>query len=235
MKILLATQSSQGLVAIRELFAGGIAPGNIHVALCAKDGNDSLLDFITYNKISFSFHESGIEFKDWLMSLEKSHDVLLSISWKFRFCLEVIEYFSGKAINFHPGILPNYRGCFSTPWSIINDEKYVGFTYHYISENFDEGNILYQDKIEIRPKDTAHSLNYRLFQLGLSKLIDVIGLIGQEGHSQVEGGDYYPNRLPFGGVLDEKWSNRQKNLFMRAMYFPPHESYFHLLDESSEN
>jgi methionyl-tRNA formyltransferase len=235
LNILLATQGSQGVVAIRELFAQNIAPEKIHVAVCENGANGPLSEFISYNKMSCSFHKSGSEFTSWLMIQSKSYDVLLSISWKYLFCEKVIEYFDGKAINFHPGVLPDYRGCFSTPWSIINDEKQVGFTYHYISKGFDEGNILLEETLIINGLDTAHALNYRLFQLGLSRLKDAIRLIGRQGKPQETGGRYYPNSLPFDGRLDDKWSNRQKNLFIRAMYFPPHETFLNLLDETLEN
>ena len=234
MKVLLATQGSQGVVAIRELFAGNFIPQNLHVAVCGNSAPDPLLEFINYNKMSFSYHKSGSHFTDWLYDGRQKYNVLLSVSWKYLFNEQVIEYFSGKAINFHPGILPNYKGCFSFPLSIINQEKYVGFTYHYISNKFDEGNILLQGKIKIRETDTAHSLNYRVFQLGLSKLVEVINLIGKEGERQSSDGAYYPNLLPFNGKIDKKWSVQKKNIFMRAMFFPPHEAVLELLDETIE-
>lgn len=232
MKILIATQGSQGVVAIRELFAANFTPENIHVSVCDDGVNGPLMEFIRYNKMSFSHHQSGSHFTEWLINRKQKYDVLLSISWKYLFCEKVIKMFAGKAINFHPGILPNYRGCFSTPWSIINQEKYVGFTYHYVSKNFDEGNIIFQDKIKIGDHDTAHSLNYRIFQLGLSRLAESIGLIRKEGETQSSGGHYYPNLLPFNGKIDKEWSVKQANTFKRAMYFPPYETRLELFDES---
>jgi len=233
MKYLLATQGSQGVVALRELFAANIKPNDIHVAICENGVSGPLNEFIAYNKISYSSHESGKYFSSWLLNNDKKYDTLLSISWKYLFCDETIKYFAGSAINFHPGLLPDYRGCFSTPWSIINQEEYVGFTYHYISKNFDEGNILIKEKIRILNSDTAHSLNYRVFQRGLSKLIDVIYMIGEKGEIQSKGGSYYPNKLPFDGKIDQKWTVKQKNNFSRAMYFPPHEMSLKLIDKTN--
>ena len=234
MKILLATQGSQGVVALRELFAGNFRPDGIHVAVCGNGANGPLLEFINYNKIKLSEHNSGPEFTKWLINVEQEYDVLLSISWSYLFSEQVIKHFSGRAINFHPGILPNYRGCFSIPWSIINQEKYVGFTYHYISEKIDEGDIIFQEKIKIGDFDTAHSLNHKVFQLGLSKLVKVIGLIGNEGKPQPSGGQYYPNSLPFNGKFDKKWSSKKTKTFMRAMFYPPHETSLNVLDDLTE-
>ena len=41
-------------------------------------------------------------------------------------------------------LLPYYKGCNSLMWAMINNERYVGYTYHFLSNNFDEGNIIYQ-------------------------------------------------------------------------------------------
>ena len=234
MKILLTTQGSQGIVALRELFAGNFRPDRIHVAVCDNGANGPLLEYINYNKIIFSEHNSGSNFTEWLINAKQEYDVLLSISWSYLFSEQVIKYFSGRAINFHPGILPSYRGCFSIPWSIINQEKYVGFTYHHISKKIDEGNIIFLEKIKIGDCDTAHSLNHRVFQLGLSKLVEVISLIGNEGEPQPSGGRYYPNLLPFNGKFDKKWSSEKTKTFMRAMFFPPHKTSLNVLDELTE-
>lgn len=72
------------------------------------------------------------------------------------------EFLRGKrAFNFHPGILPEYRGsgCFS--WAIINEEKEVGITLHEIDKDIDHGNIIEIRKFPIFPKDTAERLFYR--------------------------------------------------------------------------
>ena len=83
--------------------------------------------------------------------------------------------------------------------------------------------------------DSAHSLNYRIFQRGLSKLTDVIRLIGKKGKRQSVDGKYYPNRLPFDGRANENWTIKQKNLFNKAMYFPPHENSLELQHECKSN
>ena len=39
-----------------------------------------------------------------------------------------------------------------------------------------------------------------------------------------KGGDYYPRKVPFGGIIDQNWSENQIESFIRAMYFPPFKS-----------
>lgn len=51
-------------------------------------------------------------------------------------------------INIHYSLLPQYRGMHSTVWAILNDEDYLGATIHMMSEYIDDGDILYQYKVE---------------------------------------------------------------------------------------
>ena len=73
MKYLLATQGSQGVVALRELFAANIKPNDIHVAICENGVSGPLNEFIAYNKISYSSHESGKYFSSWLLNNDKKY------------------------------------------------------------------------------------------------------------------------------------------------------------------
>ena len=57
----------------------------------------------------------------------------------------------GRAINYHDGLLPTYRGVGATAWSIYNGEPTTGFTYHVMNERIDDGDILIQRAMPVRP------------------------------------------------------------------------------------
>ena len=59
--------------------------------------------------------------------------------------LDVIKY---GAINFHPSLLPKYRGRYSTVHALFNGEKYSGVTCHWVSNKIDKGAIIEQKKIK---------------------------------------------------------------------------------------
>lgn len=218
MKIILATQGAVGIVALRELFSLGYSRENITVILCNRSSS-SIEEFLKFNQMPIISVSSSEEF-DTLIS-NTFANLLISISWKYKFSDYAIKSIDGRLINFHPGLLPQYKGCYSTPWSIINNEKYVGFTYHFIDNDFDSGNILLIEKIKINKQDTAHSLHYKIFQRGLSNLGDVIGLKNTKGIKQFGQGNYYPNKLPYNGIIQRDWSESKTERFIRAMYFPP--------------
>ncbi len=52
-------------------------------------------------------------------------------------------------VNFHPSLLPYYRGPWPLQWMIANEERIGGFTVHEVTERVDDGPILYQEAIDI--------------------------------------------------------------------------------------
>ena len=231
MKIILTTQGSQGVVTLRELFGLGFKPNEIVVLVCKSRFNATLLEFLEFNKIPIIEIGSGKEFDSWLISGEiPNKTILLSVSWKYKFSKQAIRFFGNNAINLHPGLLPEYKGCFSSSWSIINGEKVSGFTYHLIDDDFDCGEILLREEIPILDNDTAHSLNYKIMQKALSKIGEVLALAGLPGERQCEIGQYYSSKIPFGGELRSEWSSEFKERFIRAIYFPPHDPAYEVIN-----
>ena len=67
----------------------------------------------------------------------------------------IIDEFKNKIINIHPALLPKYggQGMFGLNVHqkvIDNKDFYSGFTIHYVNENYDEGNVIFQKKIEVK-------------------------------------------------------------------------------------
>jgi len=71
--------------------------------------------------------------------------------------------------NFHPGLLPDYRGSGAYSWALINKERETGITLHEIDYNIDSGPIITKRTTPITEHDTAGTLFDRsmdlLFQL----------------------------------------------------------------------
>ena len=224
MKLVLATQGSQGIVVLRELFGLGYQPYEIMVVVSDHGENAPLFEFLNYLELPINIVANSDEFDSLVLTMPNISEIeLLSISWRYRFSPEICKKFINRSINLHPGLLPEYRGCFSGPWSIINNEEYSGFTFHEIAETFDTGKIYLQKKLKILPVDTGFSLNYRVMQAAISSLAIVLNCYRDGGIEQTGKGHYYPNKLPFNGEIDPCWTQEQKERFVRAMYFPPHE------------
>jgi len=130
------------------------------------------------------------------------------------------------SINIHPSLLPKYKGCFSVPWAIINNEKVTGVTFHELNDKFDEGKILKQYTIDITDDDTAYTLYSKIQSVVIKEYLKTVqgavdGTI--KSYDQVNSSaTYYPRRLPFDGYICEEWNLRKIERFIRAMIYPPH-------------
>ena len=60
-------------------------------------------------------------------------------------------------INLHPSYLPWNRGMHPYYWTIV-DNTIAGITIHFINENIDEGQVLFQKSIDIDITDTGGTL-----------------------------------------------------------------------------
>jgi len=123
-----------------------------------------------------------LEFKEYL-DWEVLHDILIwqQIDYVILagFLLKIppliLELFPQKIINIHPALLPKFggKGMYGSRVHravCAAGETETGITIHYVTENYDEGNIIFQAKCRIAPDDTpeivaqkVHALEYEWF------------------------------------------------------------------------
>lgn len=89
------------------------------------------------------------------------------------------ERFAQRIINIHPALLPKYggKGMYGMRVHeavIANNEKESGISIHYINENYDEGEIVFQAKTRITKDNTAESLAEKIHKLEYQYYPEVI-------------------------------------------------------------
>ena len=77
-------------------------------------------------------------------------------------------------INSHPSLLPYYRGAMPYFHIINNNEKVSGITLHFMDENFDTGDIIYQEKFDVMPFETMGTIFNRTTYMISDALIEVL-------------------------------------------------------------
>ncbi len=82
----------------------------------------------------------------------------------------IIASFNKKVINIHPALLPNYGGKGMYGHHVhqavmASGDNESGITIHYVNENYDEGNIIFQAKCKIENGDTPESLAAKIHEL----------------------------------------------------------------------
>lgn len=87
----------------------------------------------------------------------------------------LLEAYPNRIINIHPALLPKYGGKGMYGGYVHKAVKEAGetesgITIHYVNENYDEGNIIYQAKCAIQADDTpddiankVHALEYKYY------------------------------------------------------------------------
>lgn len=96
---------------------------------------------------------------DWVKKL--SPDLIVLLSFDMLIPKKVYSLAKIAAINFHPSLLPHYRGYHPYFWPIANGEELSGVTFHYLTDKFDEGDIIAQEKVEILPDDTSGTVIHK--------------------------------------------------------------------------
>lgn len=89
-------------------------------------------------------------------------DWFLLLSWKHIIPTDLINLPRRAVINLHYSLLPLYRGVYPVNWAITNGEKKTGFTYHFVNERIDDGEIFMQVDVPVRLSDTARTLQSRI-------------------------------------------------------------------------
>lgn len=206
--------------------------------------NSDLLRYLKSNGVPYTTRRMTIEN---CSSVFKITDLIISMHYRNLIPSEVIALSRLKGMNLHPSLLPKYRGTFSAPWTIINNERETGITYHVLNDKFDDGKIILQERIAIAPDDTGYSLFNKLIDLGVNCFEEAYNRVvhkGFEGKEQRGEPSYYPRKVPFGGVIDPSWEESKIERFIRAMNFPgkpaayakvdDHKHYFSTYEEYRE-
>tara|TARA_R110002020_G_scaffold211550_5_gene417758 strand:- start:1238 stop:1840 length:603 start_codon:yes stop_codon:yes gene_type:complete len=132
--------------------------------------------------------------------------------------------------NFHPGVLPEYRGAGAFSWCLINKEAKTGITLHKIAKGIDDGDIIEIREFLIAPQDTASTLFakgekliFKMFKDWYKDLLskEYIAVPQNEQNSRI----YYRKDL-----------NKAKDLtnIIKAFYFPGKEAAYFINSENKK-
>src|SRR6202011_1014540 len=89
-------------------------------------------------------------------------------------------------IQYHPSLLPRYRGPSSINWPIIRGDNRTGLTIFRPTDGLAEGPIILQRETEIGPEDKVGTVYFdRLFPMGVAALLEAADLAVSGGPSAV--------------------------------------------------
>ncbi len=197
-----------------------------------KESNQKVISFCEKNKLNvYSFDDVHSQESLDVMKVF-CPDLIFNIDSFVFLKKELINIPSKGIINFHIGLLPDYRGVNIPSWVILNEESRHGVTWHFVSEEIDEGDIVAQSSFKVSGDTTAGQLltdcvieGVALLRKNLSRIVNE----QFERRVQVKGeGSYFSaEKLPKnGGEISLDWSFNKINVFVRALNYLPYKNIF---------
>jgi phosphoribosylglycinamide formyltransferase-1 len=110
-------------------------------------------------------------------------DLIVLAGFLLKFPEEIIKQYPNKIINIHPALLPKYGGKGMYGMNVHkavleNKDAETGITIHYVNENYDEGEFIFQKNVSIvncrTPEEIAqkiHELEMEYFPKEIEKLL----------------------------------------------------------------
>jgi phosphoribosylglycinamide formyltransferase-1 len=152
------------------IFASGSGSNAQNIALYCREKNiASVVGIYTNNpsaKVIDRAKKMQINFeifdKKQLLNGEVLHlidqinpDLIILAGFLLQFPESIIDKYPNKIINVHPALLPSYGGKGMYGMHIHNavyqnQELETGITIHYVNKNYDEGQIIFQIKTDIK-------------------------------------------------------------------------------------
>lgn len=131
-------------------------------------------------------------------------------------------------INRHTALLPKYGGCMPVFWAMLNNESEYGVSIHYMVEEIDKGDILYQEAI---PLNSKHSM-FRNYVIAFNvSIISTIKALDNLMKNKIVH-KYYPNKKQYfsnpnsENIKSFKSKNKTFNLSDIFFYFRNLSKYY---------
>lgn len=139
--IALFLMSEKGWKSLNGIIEAGLSK-LIEFVITSKDKN---IQYDYHDEIVNLCNNNNITLFDKKDHYKITSKYAIAISWRWLIPLQ--EY---KLIILHDSLLPKYRGFSPLVNALINGDKYIGITALYGSTNYDEGDIIFQEKIKIQ-------------------------------------------------------------------------------------
>lgn len=82
--------------------------------------------------------------------------------------------YPNRILNIHPSLLPAFPGAFAYVQAYERGAKIVGCTAHYVTEDLDQGPIIFQDAFAIDEDETLESLKRKGKRLEARTLLEAV-------------------------------------------------------------
>jgi phosphoribosylglycinamide formyltransferase 1 len=122
--------------------------------------------------VSVIFDRNTFYYSDEIVDTLNENEIDLVVLAGFLWLIpeNILKAFKGRIINIHPALLPKYGGKgmygqFVHKAVLEAGEEKSGITIHFVNEKYDDGQIIFQAKVNIENGETPESLAQKIHQL----------------------------------------------------------------------
>lgn len=106
-------------------------------------------------------------------------DLIVLAGFLLKFPDHILQAFPDQVINIHPALLPKYGGKGMYGHHVHqavydHQEKETGITIHFVNEQYDEGGIIFQEKVGLDPNDSVATIAKKVHELEYKWLPKII-------------------------------------------------------------
>lgn len=175
----LASHNGSTFVALQEAIHTGKIDAIVAVVISNNFESEAIKKAKEYGIHHFVINaKTVINPDEEIFSILKSFDcesILLSGYMK-KISPKIVQNF--QVINSHPSLLPKYGGVGMygryVHEAVFNaKERVTGCTFHYVSEEYDEGEIILQKEVEILPNDSVETIEAKVKELEALGIVEV--------------------------------------------------------------
>ncbi|MGI0070228.1 MAG: formyltetrahydrofolate deformylase [Nitrosopumilaceae archaeon] len=114
--------------------------------------------------------------EDKIITIMKKYNVDLIVLARYMRVLSpnFVWRYPNRIINIHPSILPAFPGAYAYIQAYERGAKIVGCTSHYVTEDLDQGPIIFQDAFAIDENETLESLKTKGQKLEAKTLLEAV-------------------------------------------------------------
>jgi methionyl-tRNA formyltransferase len=124
---------------------------------------------------------------------QEAHDALAGLKADLGIMAYVLQFAPGSlvkvprlgTIQYHPSLLPKYRGPSSINWPIIRGDTRTGLTIFRPTEGLDEGPVVLRKECDIGPDETLGDVYFnKLYPMGVKAMLEAADLVAAGRHQE---------------------------------------------------
>jgi len=187
MKIAIVGQQDFGKAVLEAFLARGDAVAGVFIAPAKEGAKADPMRTAAQEKGLKVYQFPNLKGPEAVQAMKDANADIGIMAFVLQFApQEFVKIPKHGTIQYHPSLLPKYRGPSSINWPISRGEKETGLTIFRPTDGLDEGAVILQKRTAVGENDTLGNVYFdRLFPMGVQSMLEAADLVVQGKHKEV--------------------------------------------------